>query len=391
MGAQYMQTVSDAVSSRNNNFDLLRLFAALIVLWAHSYPLTDHGADDIFTKSLFGYDMAGSFAVLIFFVISGFLVTKSVTERGTGEYLAARALRILPALVCAVFVTVFVIGPLLTKLAVADYFSAPGTLAYLRNVFVFGIQYDIPAATKGLPYAGSINSSLWTLSLECGFYIALVGLVSFGLLTPRRAGIFVAAMVALYFYCAYVLGLSFGVPGPSLWQGATLFQVAKNGCAFFLGGAIWIYRDKVPLNAGVAIACALALYAAVGTSSATVVYALALPYLVIYAALGLPAFSLRRLGDLSYATYLFAFPIQQLVINWIGGSSPTNVSLIATPIVLTISYFSWWYLERPFLALKKHRGLRVVSPVDRDPKNDELRSEPPPVIRAIIRGERLGR
>jgi peptidoglycan/LPS O-acetylase OafA/YrhL len=93
------------MSSRNNNFDVLRLFAALLVLWGHSYPLTADGQDDIFSKSLCGYDAAGGFAVMIFFVISGFLVTKSASERTTADYLAARALRILPALACVVLFT----------------------------------------------------------------------------------------------------------------------------------------------------------------------------------------------------------------------------------------------------------------------------------------------
>ena len=76
-----MKTVASAMSNRNNNFDVLRLFAALLVLWGHSYPLTADGQDDIFSKSLCGYDTAGGFAVMIFFVISGFLVTKSASER----------------------------------------------------------------------------------------------------------------------------------------------------------------------------------------------------------------------------------------------------------------------------------------------------------------------
>lgn len=356
-----MGTVEDALQGHDNNFDVLRLLAALIVLWSHSFPLTGHGSEDFLTNSLFGYDLAGAFAVLIFFVISGFLVTKSAQERSIDGYLTARALRILPALVCTVVITVFLIGPLMTKLRFDEYLAAPFTLSYLANMFVFGIQHDLPAATAGLPYT-AMNSSLWTLSVECAFYLVLAVLASFGLLTRQRAGWFVLAMVAFHVFCFYWLGLFYGKQGPVVWQGATLHEIAKNGCAFALGGAFWVYRDKVPLNPWLAAACGVALYAAFGTMSAAFVYALALPYLVIFFALRLPAVSLRRLGDLSYGTYLISFPIQQLVISRIGTWSPTAVSLITMAIVLPVAYASWWYIEKPFLTFKARRARRLAVP-----------------------------
>jgi len=194
------------MSSRENNFDVLRLFAALLVLWGHSYPLTADGQDDIFSKCLFGYDTAGSFAVMIFFVISGFLVTKSASERTMGDYFAARALRILPALACVVVFTILVIGPILTTLPLGDYFRDRWTRSYLTNILVFGIQYDLPSTTTRLLYPGAINGSLWTLSLECGFYVVLGVLFFFGLFTPRIVYIIVIAVVLAKFYCLYRLG-----------------------------------------------------------------------------------------------------------------------------------------------------------------------------------------
>ena len=353
-----MKNIAYAMSSRDNNFDVLRLFAALLVLWGHSYPLTADGKDDIFSKCLFGYDMAGSFAVMIFFVISGFLVTKSASERTTAEYLAARALRILPALACVVLLTVVVIGPILTNLSLIDYFRDRWTQSYLTNIFVFGIQYDIPSATAGLLYPGAINGSLWTLSLECGFYVILAVLFHFRLFTPRTAFVFIAAAVLANFYCTYVLGLSWNRPGPTVWKGAPLYQTAVNGSAFLLGSAFWIYRDRFLLSSGMVLVCAVALFAAQGTWSAAVVYSLTVPYLVMFFALGTPfKINLRPVGDLSYGVYLVAFPIQQTVIGLLGPHIyATKVSLIATPIVLAIAYFSWWFIEKPCLSLKRGSG-----------------------------------
>ena len=55
---------------QENNFDLLRLFAALLVLFAHSFDLT-HGFEPVVHASW------GDVGVIIFFSISGFLVSRS--------------------------------------------------------------------------------------------------------------------------------------------------------------------------------------------------------------------------------------------------------------------------------------------------------------------------
>ncbi len=57
------------VNTRNNNFDFLRFVAAFIVLLWHSFICFENKGPDFFT-----YIPGG---VPIFFVISGFLITKS--------------------------------------------------------------------------------------------------------------------------------------------------------------------------------------------------------------------------------------------------------------------------------------------------------------------------
>lgn len=351
-----MKTVADAMSSRNNNFDVIRLFAALLVLWSHSYALTAHDSKDIFPKFLLSYGSGSRLAVMIFFVISGFLVTKSASERGTAEYLASRALRILPGLTFVVVSTVFVIAPMMTRLPLIEYLRDSQSLSYLWNVTVFGIQLDIPSATSGLPFPGVINGSIWTLSLECGFYVMIAALFRFDLLTERRAFVPIIAVISLFFYFTYVLGYNWENRGPAIWKGASLYPTARYGSAFILGSAFWIYRNKIVLNSATAVACAIALYAAAGTVSAVAVYCISVPYLVLYFAIGTRAtLDIRKVGDLSYGAYLFAFPIQQAIIGLLGPISPTKLSLLATPIVLVIAYFSWWFIEKPFLSLKGPR------------------------------------
>src|SRR4051794_7941341 len=92
-----MRVPSEADRERhsNNNFDLIRLLAALEVAIGHSFawlkvPLPSGTSAAIACLP----------GVAIFFVISGFLITRSYVERNgnIAAYFARRALRIYPAL-----------------------------------------------------------------------------------------------------------------------------------------------------------------------------------------------------------------------------------------------------------------------------------------------------
>jgi peptidoglycan/LPS O-acetylase OafA/YrhL len=118
-----MKSISDHMRGRDNNFKLLRVVAAVLVLYYHSFPLSlgpTLGREPI--GEFAGYGL-GSAAVAVFFAISGFLVTKSYQERGNLlSFLEARFLRIVPAVAVLAFFCVFVIGPLFTTLPLVGFF-----------------------------------------------------------------------------------------------------------------------------------------------------------------------------------------------------------------------------------------------------------------------------
>ena len=113
---------------RDNNFNLVRLVAAGLVLVSHSWPLTATPGEPL---ERFANFSLGHLGVDIFFVVSGFLVTGSLFSRGTlRSFVRARALRIFPALAANAFGTALVIGPLVTRLPLAAYFASAGTWVY---------------------------------------------------------------------------------------------------------------------------------------------------------------------------------------------------------------------------------------------------------------------
>ena len=64
-----------------------------------------------------------------------------------------------------------------------------------------------------------------------------------------------------------------------------------------------------------------------------------------------------RYGDFSYGLYLYAFPVQLLLINWLGpGLTPDRLSLIAGPATLVLAVLSWHLVEKSCLRWKPAIG-----------------------------------
>ena len=162
-----MGNEQNSSNHRSNNFDLIRLIAAAMVVFAHSFILLEgkHDHEPIFAMTG-GVTGAGQVGVDIFFVISGFLITKSFQNSiSVSDYALKRLLRIFPALVVLLLITVFVFGPLVTSQSMLEYFSTPSTYSYLTNVRLLRLQYELPGVFTDNPYPRAVNGSLWTLEI----------------------------------------------------------------------------------------------------------------------------------------------------------------------------------------------------------------------------------
>ena len=150
--------------SRDNNFNLLRLLCALGVLLAHSHLVF---TGQPLTWSLLGVRIDHLF-VTVFFAISGFLICKSLLQsHDLKRYFIARALRLLPALLALLLMTVFVVGPLFTQVSLSEYFASQQTWDYLLNANLLNIhtQFELTGVFAKAPYPSKVNASLWTLPI----------------------------------------------------------------------------------------------------------------------------------------------------------------------------------------------------------------------------------
>ena len=115
-----MRRLGEVAQGRDNNFNLIRLCAATAVLVSHAWPLTRGPGTVEPLQRLTGHSL-GTLAVYVFFAVSGFFVSASFARRASAaDFLAARALRLFPALTVSLVLVTLLMGPLLTTLSAAD-------------------------------------------------------------------------------------------------------------------------------------------------------------------------------------------------------------------------------------------------------------------------------
>jgi peptidoglycan/LPS O-acetylase OafA/YrhL len=91
---------------------------------------------------------------------------------------------------------------------------------------------------------------------------------------------------------------------------------------------------------------------------------LALPYAVLVIGLASTPVVRRaaRFGDMSYGLYLWAFPVQQLVVHFVGVQRMLVDVPLVTALTLAIALVSWHLVEHPSLRLKDRLGARLAGP-----------------------------
>ena len=347
-------TIASRLDDRCNNFDFIRLAAALLVILSHCYLLHRPRATPIYIepfRCLTGHDTFGTMAVRVFFVVSGLLVARSyLADPRPARYLRKRALRILPGLFVCIATTVFLIGPLITTVPLREYVTHPETHRFLRNALLWPkVEYYLPGVFVTNP-SDVVNGSLWSLPLEFMMYLAVLAL---GLATLLRRKYAVLAFVAA---CLLVHA------NPTIHDallrirgGFWIVKLAEFAYFFFAGTLMLLFKDVIHLDGRLALAALVATILSFHTPLAYPTYALALPYLIMYAAFArLPWLdSTARFGDFSYGVYLYGFPLQQLVLHHHPEASFTTFFLTSALLAIIAGALSWHFVEKHFLRLKR--------------------------------------
>ena len=335
-----------------NNFDLLRILFAWFVIVSHSYVLNGDGATDPLFEMTQQTFLLSFIGVKGFFIISGYLIFKSmVVSTSIFEYLVKRVLRIFPALAVVLLVTlvaVFFIYPN----NMPPFFSNKEVYAYfLGNIILFKPHFFISGIFAGLP-SSAINGSLWTIEYEFFFYLFILLFFYFRSNKKILKALLVIVvalflMVRLAFY-DWTVQTHFFIP---------LEHLFDLGPYFLMGSLLSCFNfDTMPPKNALAAVLSLVLVASVYFKIGHTVVYFTLPFLVIYVGKQtskLASWVHTTMGDPSYGIYLYAFPLQQLIIYWYRPS--TLVLFVASTIgAFIFGYLSWIFIEKKALALKQY-------------------------------------
>lgn len=324
-----------ALDPRHNSLNALRLVLAATVLVYHAWPLGGFGPGPGLGQWPIGYWAVGGF-----FAISGWLVTGSRLTTPLGGYLLRRVLRIYPGFVVCLLVTAFAFAPLSTVLAGGEYGLGDGVRYVLANAALLMTDYSVGDTLSAVPYPGVWNGSLWSLAVEVGCYLLIAFLVS---ALARRWLLPVTAALLGALTLAQVVADLLGYRPPFV------LDTLAGMSTFFLAGALgYLVRDRVPMRAGCALAAGLAWLAVLLLTLHPALAALPVAYLVSWLGATLPLQRIGRRNDLSYGIYIYAFPIQQLLVS--TGWAPPNPAVFAmVGIIATIPFAaaSWFLVERP--------------------------------------------
>ena len=347
-GALRFWFIDDASLSRDNNFHLIRLGAALLVLFAHVFHLLDRAGDEPIGRWLLTMD-SSRLGVTMFFVISGFLVARSWEARASlPAFVIARALRIAPGLWLALAFTVFVAGPVFTTLPVAQYLTDMRTWSYLFLNMVLRTQYLLPGVFESNPLPG-VNGSLWTIPLEVVMYLLLAIAGWSGLAcAPQHVRDRLRTSPWLFALLLIVAAL-------------LIAKVARTGAQYFglalyfvLGALLYRVRHRIGLNPLLAAVLMSVAVMAARHDAGRWLMPVALPYSILVVALH-PALRMRptwlHRHDYSYGTYLYGFPLQQAAIA-LGVREPIALLALCAPPTLAMAALSWHLVERRALVLK---------------------------------------
>lgn len=345
---------------KNNNFNAIQFVMALFVIYSHSFSLGAGTAQGEVIKWLTSERLsAGSLAVSVMFIISGYLVSASYdNSKSVVQYLKNRIFRVYPALITVVVLSTFVIGPCVTTLPLKEYFANSMTYQYLRTILLRPVYYYLPGVFEGNVHAGSVNGALWTLPYQCAFYLMLGLLGLLGLLKHKSVSL---TLFVAFSYAHLRQGSLF--PGINNVFGIPLTQWLYLGMYFTAGMTAYAYRDKISLNKSGAMTSVLLLlfgwFIAKEFYISTSVFG---TYIILYLAYCTKQVHFS-MASLSYGIYIFGFPVQQLVTNAFGGlMSPYLNMIIATPVVMLLAWLCQKYVESPALKLKKYFTIRKLIP-----------------------------
>jgi peptidoglycan/LPS O-acetylase OafA/YrhL len=343
------------IPSQNFRKDIqvLRGFSVLVVLFYHAK---------------FNLFQAGYLGVDIFFVISGFLITRIIMDgikKGTfcfSEFYFRRAKRLLPAAYLTFFLTTLLAPFFLTSIELEDFrVQIIGAITFTANIVLWQQSgyFNGVADLKPLLH-------VWSLSLEEQYYFILPLVLVF--LPPRfwLRCIIVILLVSLALCLARIDRLStFFLLPTRVWElmigSATVMLILNERLMQLLKYIFWPALIIILVLPIIKINSYHPGLEAILICLATSVVILNNHPLFSN---GILMHGLSKIGDISYSLYLVHWPLFAFFNNvWIGDinrKQPIIVRVLLITLSLVCAYLMNRYVEEPFRHIEIKRNKRMV-------------------------------
>jgi peptidoglycan/LPS O-acetylase OafA/YrhL len=340
----------------HNNFGMLRLLFACLVILSHSpWILYGDYSNEILTKT-FGTMDIGSVALDGFFLISGYLVTMSYQHSySIKNYLLKRCLRIFPGFVVASLISVFIFAPMshgwqsILHFTLTDWIKIPLRIMTLQQPWLASSQHGIKGSSEALDI---LNHPMWSIRYEFACYISVILLSIFGLHRKKYFFLVIILSMLSFIYCLIKIHY---FHQEILFQ---IFCIPRLLFAFIIGSAFYIYKDKIIWNNLASWICAITLLMVFSNQYLAEPTLIVLGgYILFNFAFNFKSTWLSKIGtniDMSYGVYLYAWPIQVLFTINNPSISPWILTLYALILSMIMGYLSWKFVEKPCLQMKHY-------------------------------------
>lgn len=338
-------TVKEILNPPNNNITLIRLVLALMVIMGHTYAINPVNPSVDLIGFIAPFEYTGSFAVKLFFFLSGLLIVNSLYLRQNSvHYWSHRIARIFPGLLFVLVLSTFVVGVVFTELDLQTYFSDKETYKYIVKNMQLKPRYVLPGVFFNNPHQISVNGSLWSITWEFKCYIItyLVYLLSFkkyfrvvGTICFSLLGLQIIFFKHMGFYDSTYVGIY------------PLF--------YYVGAVIALNADLIKLDWKIlSVSFVLLLMSYFFPNPYNSIFFITFfCFLALWLSVTKPVLKLQMKNDISYGVYLWGFVVQQSIhtlFPYWGSYKHMISSLIVSSIMGGVS---WFLIEKPSMRLAK--------------------------------------
>ncbi|HDX6570930.1 TPA: acyltransferase, partial [Escherichia coli] len=233
-----------------------------------------------------------------------------------------------------------------------DYIFSLGALQSFIDYSTLGWHpNNINGFASNYIHKGMLNGSLWTLSFEFAAYI-FVSIAFF-----RKKNVTMCALIVITISIIAQLSVLNGIKIPHTGD---LNRLSLLTVTFFCGSLLYCLRkywestqSKITLMV-LAILCALFISE---KNEYDLTFYIAVPFFIIPLCTLFKDKIINGKFDISYGMYIYAYPVQQIVVNNtnLGFFGSMLLSLI---IVVLLASLSWVFIERKFL--NESRSVAII-------------------------------